>query len=168
VVLAGDACIRPLRAIKEKVMGLFGGIKDAKVSQGGNYMKPGFRFLLEIEALKAIKSRKGHDLAIAEFKVLASDCPAQPAGAQVSWCCDLTEHEAALGNVKGFLASVMNISVDAVDEAGAEGAYGPSNFLKGRRVKCETVLTKTKKGGDFTLHRYYFPTAEDLAAIKAA
>ncbi len=52
-------------------MGLFGGIKDAKYSEGGVYVVPGlFRF--KIKEVKIIETRAKDKGFVAEFEVLKS------------------------------------------------------------------------------------------------
>ena len=130
-------------------MGLFTGIEEATSSAGGNYIKPG-RHLLKIVVNRPKKSRKKKDLAISEFEVLEST--AHDEGESVSWAVNLTDHDAAIGNIKGYLAAVAECEEDEVDEAGAERAYSAENPFEGMTVALETFMIKTRAGGAFTKH----------------
>ena len=130
-------------------MGLFTGIEDATSSAGGNYIKPG-RHLLSIVMNRPKKSRKKKDLAISEFTIIESTV--HEVGESVSWVVNLTDHDAAIGNVKGYLAAVAECEEDEVDEAGASRAYSDENPFEGHKVALETFMIETQKGNQFTKH----------------
>lgn len=128
-------------------MGLFTGIEEATSSAGGNYIKPG-RHLFKIVALKAKMSRKKKSLAIAELEVLEST--SHEVGESVSWMANLTDHDAAIGNVKGLLAAIGEITEEDVDEAGADRAFSSENPFEDQKVACDAFMVKTKANNDFT------------------
>lgn len=128
-------------------MGLFTGIEDATSSAGGNYIKPG-RHLLSIVCLKGKVSRKKKALAIAEFEIVEST--KHEVGESVSWLANLTDHDAAVGNVKGLLAAIAECEEEEVDEAGADRAFSDENPFEGQKVVCEAFTIQTTKGNDFT------------------
>lgn len=128
-------------------MGLFTGIEDATSSAGGNYIKPG-RHLLNIVCLKGKVSRKKKALAIAEFEIVEST--KHEVGESVSWLANLTDHDAAVGNVKGLLAAIADIEENEIDEAGADRAFSDENPFEGQQVVCEAFIIETGKGNDFT------------------
>ena len=128
-------------------MGLFTGIEEATSTAGGNYIKPG-RHLLSVVALRPKTSRKKKSLAIAEFEVAEST--AHDKGELVSWVANLTDHDAAIGNVKNLLAGIAECEEDEVDEEGADRAFSEENPFEGMQVVCEAFMIKTGKGNDFT------------------
>jgi hypothetical protein len=139
--------------------GLFSGVKDAKVGQGGLYYLDG-QYKVEIERVFTMKSRKREDLFIVETKILESSNAKRPEGMRPSWVVNLKQ-DAALGNIKGFVAAANGIDpadveqVDAnVDEEACEFACSKENPLKGVVLNLECVTVKTREGGDFTLHKW--------------
>ena len=149
-------------------MGLFNGIKDAKINKGGVYLLPGdgggtARYRLKVKLLRVMKTRKKEDQFISEFTVVESTNAKRPAGTDVSWLANLTKHEAALGNIKGLLAALFNCTEDEVDETGAdraveeEGEY--ANPCEGMEVVCEATEITTRAGKPFT-KCVWFPVEE--------
>jgi len=145
-------------------MSLFNGIRDAKVGQGGVYFLPGL-YEVEIQKVHTLVSRKREDLFIVEAKILESNNPDRAPGSSASWLVNFKQ-DAALGNIKGFIAACNGIDPadevrvnDEVDEDVCEYVVSEENPLAGTRVKLEAVMKKTKSGGDFTLH-IWNPVAE--------
>jgi hypothetical protein len=153
-------------------MGMFGGIKDARSFGKGNYLDAGFLYVLEIIALKAFANHERHEKFVAEFRILQSNNPRQPAGSTASWGLNFTKHpQTAPGNFKDFLQTLTGVDLDKeIDDApgtpgGKTAAQKVEDFCSamvsaanpcgGRRIGCETFLTKTKaKQTDFTVHRW--------------
>lgn len=135
-------------------MGLFGDIEKAKVSLGGNYLAPGGSYLLYVDAVKTIKSRKNKDFFIVEFTVLKSNHPDCKPGSRRSWSANLTDHDAAMGNVKNFLMAAYVADEDQVGPTEADAAVSSENPLQGALVTCEVTNVKTKSGGDFSKHLF--------------
>lgn len=133
-------------------MGIFSGIKDAQVSSGGVYFIPGLYPEVEIEACKMIFTRKKEELFVAECKIIASDVPERGPDMHASFTANVTKHDAALGNIKGFMAAGFNCSPDEITEAVAEEVVSERQPLAGVRLRLEAVNTKTRDGGDFTKH----------------
>jgi hypothetical protein len=153
-------------------MGLFGGIKDAKYSEGGIYVLPGV-YLFEIQALKAIRTRTQKDAFVAEFKVLESTNPERLPNSLCSWMVTF-DKEPAMGNVKQFLASVLGVKDDQIDESVAEYAVNlvddaatnrVANPCKGRKVRCSAVNITTKSNRPFTKCKF-FTEADAAGAAK--
>ncbi len=145
-------------------MGLFEGVEGAKVGQGGVYFLAG-NYLVEVEKVLAKRSRKKEDLFIVEAGILESDNAQRKAGSSASWIVNF-KHDAALGNIKGFLAACNGIDPgdrakvdEEITEDVCEYAVDDENPLSGTRVKLSCVMTQTKAGGDFTLH-LWSPVAE--------
>lgn len=138
--------------------GKYGGLGDARANQGGLYMLPG---VYEVKVLKVtdMESRKGDDLFIVELEIVESDNDARRPGMKPSWVVNLKQ-DAALGNIKGFIAAAMgmdpsdeSVSSDEWEDA-VETAVSKENPLAGTMMHLECVNIKTREGGDFTLHRW--------------
>ena len=136
-------------------MGVFSGIKQAQVNKGGVYLKEG-NYLLEIEAVKLIPSRKKDDLSVVESKVIEADgTDANVEGSSASWIANLTKHDAAMGNVKMFLQAVdPDLDDDTIEQA-ADMAVGEDNPLRGEQVKCQVSMIETRAGNPFSLHKWF-------------
>lgn len=140
-------------------MGLYGGVADAKYSEGGVYIDPGvFRF--EIQACKTIKARNGKHGFVVELRVLeaAGDTKLKP-GNTCSWMT--MEGETFLGNVKRFAAvgaacfqGVTEVDDTAITEEAIEAIVAEkgdnANPLKGIKIRASAVNITIKKGTPFT------------------
>ena len=155
-------------------MGLFDEIGNAAIGQGGNYLKGGHNYLLEINQCLTKQGRKGDLFFIAEFTIHESDDTSNPPGFTASWTANF-KHDAALGNVLWFLGAANGI--DVKDEAAlkaqittavAEFAVSPANPLKGRMVEVETHEIKTKAGTPFTKHLWKTTTRGPNEAVRRA
>lgn len=155
-------------------MGFFGGIGAAKVGAGGIYFlanraadhtpeKPHWLpalYRVKIKSITTMNSRKKDDLFIVEAVIVTSNCPDRPAGTKASWVVNLKQ-DAALGNIKGFLAAVNGIdpgneeAVNAeVTEAVCELAVSKEQPLTDEEVMLECTMIETRAGKPFTLHRW--------------
>jgi hypothetical protein len=145
---------------------MFSGIEKALVSEGGVYILPG-NYTLRILRCKAGTTRKGVGFFVAEFETLASDNPERKQGCQQSWFVGL-DKDAAMGNIKGFIATVEGVDPAEVDEDAVELIVSERNPLMGREVKCSANNIKTRAGGDFTLCRWMpmEPAQSQQAAAK--
>lgn len=156
-------------------MGLFGGVKDAKFSEGGVYLGEGV-FRLQINACKQIRTRTGKDAFLAEFTVAESTNVKHLPGSQVTWMVTF-DKEPALGNVKQFIATAITDELTArgmsgdpmghVDEPLCELVVGPSQPLKGKFIRASGNNIKTKAGRDFTKVKF-LPDSAGHAAMVAA
>lgn len=138
-------------------MGLFSGIGEAQVGQGGVYFLPG-EYIVEIVKCFTMRSRKREDLFIAECLIHESTNPERRPGSKASWVVNFKQ-DAALGNIKGFIAACNGISPsnqkavdEAVDEESCEYAVDDDNPLAGTRLALSAVNKLTRAGTDFTLH----------------
>lgn len=129
---------------------MFRGIENAQMSRGGNWIQPG-KFVLMLDFLKVhINTVKNGEQFIAEFFVLYSTNPNQPAGSKVSWCAS-SWHPSAAGNIKAFFVSLLGIQPQQVTEAGCAMAVSPQQPMQGKLVLAEAYNKKTQKtGSDFT------------------
>lgn len=130
-------------------MSVFGKIAKAQVSLGGNYLQPGI-YLLYVDVLKLVETRKGDDLYIAEFDILESNNPQQPAGSHASWASNL-KYDASPGNVKAFLVGLTGVKEDEVDEEGVAASVSSENPYHGFLIRAEGFNIKTQaQKKDFT------------------
>lgn len=152
-------------------MGMFGKIEEAKVTKTGQYFGPG-KYQVKLLVVKEVESTKNSnkEYVAIETKVLASDNPAHPAGAERSQVIDMT-NVMGLPNFKGFLAAVSGVdpSMESLNsdvcnywkskveseitlEQVCELVVSPANPLEGLVMDLECVTIKTQAGGDFTKH----------------
>ncbi len=134
-------------------MGVFGGIKEAKFSEGGVYVKAGV-YKLRVTACKQIVTRKKQDAFVAEFLVLESSNTERPVGSAMSWMVIAQPDTPWLGNIKQFLMTVLESSEDQIDESVCEYAVAAENPLKDREVRLSATDITTKKGAAFTKCKY--------------
>src|ERR1700743_3243694 len=93
----------------------FGGIHEAKFSEGGVWILPGvYRF--RVLACKHITSRAGKDGFVVELEVLESNVAERPTGSTCSWIVML-DKEPALGNVKQFASTALGVEDHKITEA---------------------------------------------------
>lgn len=137
-------------------MSLFSGIKDAKMSEGGTYLKPGAYPEIEVLGFKAGRSRKGEDFVVASLKIGpgATGPECNPPGSVADWMV-MMKHDSALGNVKAFLAAVAGCSPGEIDEEVAEASLGEEQPLAGLKVSADASEITTRSGGKFTKVRWY-------------
>jgi hypothetical protein len=128
----------------------FSRVGDSDGKMGGVYPLPGVYPMLYLDVIKMIKSRKNDDVFIAEFDIVQSDVQERPAGSRMAWAVNF-RHDASPGNVKSFLASLMNVDVKEVDADSCRLACSDKNPCHGRLIRLEATQTKTKTGNDFTL-----------------
>lgn len=127
---------------------IFGTIANSKPTEGGIYMAVG-NYLLSVDALKLITSRKGLLYFVAEFDILESNNPDRPVGTKQSWLCNLT-NDVGPSNVKQCIAAIAGIKEEEVSEAGVEAAVSAANPAHNRLVKAYAYNKPTLKGADFT------------------
>jgi hypothetical protein len=133
-------------------MGLFAGIKDAQISQGGVYLKPGV-YKARIEQCLSKNTRANVGCFIVELDILESNNPELPPGTRCSWVVTL-DKEPALGNIKHFVAVATETDEEEIDEAGVELIVSADNPLKDTIVTISAVNITTKKGTPFTKVTY--------------
>lgn len=164
-------------------MSLFGGkdMNSQSASGGGSYFKEGV-FLVQLKKSFGKKGFKGETF-IAELKVLESDNEKIKVGTTRSFVQKLSPHEypeMAYGNVADFmrhgLASWMDAagmdrpkSVDDIDlpDDVADAICSEDNPIQDIVLVLECTTIVTKKGNDFTKHKWAVPTAEVLKEYAA-
>lgn len=140
-------------------MGLFTGMNEAVVGAGGIYFLEG-GYTVEILKAFTMRSRKKEDLFIVECKILESTNEKRPAGGKASWCVKLSQ-DAALGNIKGFIAAANGIDPndddrvnEEVTEDAVEFAVSNDNPLAGVTVDLTCTEITTRAGNPFTKHEW--------------
>lgn len=145
-------------------MGWADRVAESDPTKGGVYFKDGVYPLLYIEKVHLKQSRKGKDLYIVELKILSSNVEDRPEGSEVSQVYNLSDHDAAPGNVKAFIGAAMgdeafanaDIEKMTLEErkefiAAIEETTSASNPLHGRLVRAEARTIETKAKTPFTL-----------------
>lgn len=157
-------------------MSFFKGVEDARYGAGGVYFLankgPTFNkgetveewvpalYVVEIKQLITMTSRKKDDLFIVEALIIKSDCPERKVGMSCSWVVNLKQ-DAALGNIKGFIAAANGIEPTDEEKVNAEVteeactlAVSKDQPLAGIKLGLECTMIKTKAQKLFTLHRW--------------
>lgn len=134
----------------------FEAVANATVNERTSYFDPGVYPLLYLDCLKMITSRKGDALFIAEFDILESNVSTRPKGTRGAWTPNF-RHEPTAGNVRGFMAILMNVPPEEVTADSLKFACSEKNPAHGRLIRLEaTLLTQDKDGNPrakpFTRH----------------
>lgn len=165
------------------VSNLFAGLKNAKTSEKGVWLKPGGNY--EVRVKKAIykKTRSKGDAFILEFMIEKSNYDAMKAkaiaafgntpfsmqdlektlpnqaGTTASWYQSMADLDIGFGALKSFAASILGQKpddpefVDAVE--GFMNAVVNDNAITGMLLPVETVgIKKVAKDEDFTRHNW--------------
>ncbi len=142
-------------------MGTFAGMKDAKRGYTSNRLEEGeyvarvdrcdhfeaeaagegFKITLTILAAQGSKHKEGEAATVTYFLKPGTQ------GGKKQW----------FGNIKSFIAVVMNVSDDVIDEAAVVRTLDPEQVLAGTvcRVKSTQRLSKTSKRQDGTPNEFY-------------
>lgn len=136
-------------------MGQFSQIDKAQVNLGGNWLKPPGRYTVYVSACKTPKNRKNKLFYVVELDILASNNPDCRAGMKASCVFNLTDHDAAWGNLRGFLSAAATCSVEEVDEKFVDESVSADNPMRGQLVDVEVINVKTESGGNFSKHIWY-------------
>lgn len=157
-------------------MGLFSGIEDANIGGNNVYFVEG-QYIVEVVRAFTMKSRKKQDLAIVECLIRDSTVEQRPVGSKASWVVNMGQ-DAALGNIKAFVAAANGLDTSdeekvkaEVTEDVAEFAFSDANPLVGVCLSLQCTNIKTKEKKDFTKHFWEALSpeiAEELAAQAAA
>ena len=155
-------------------MGLFSKVGSAEVTLGGKWFHHDATFIVRIEKVRTVRSRKGQDLVFIECTVCVTSCPDDnPVGSRASQCLNFTEHDAAPGNFKAFVAAANGL--DPADklqlDTSPENAWEPlcdlavssEQPLSGLYCALETALVDTRAKTKFTKH-FWSPVNQEAAA----
>lgn len=126
----------------------YGGISEAKFSEGGTYILPGvYRF--KVLACKHINMRTGKQAFVVELEILDSTNEARLPGTTCSWMVTL-DKEPALGNIKQFIATAVPCDESQVNEEAVLLIVSEKNPLKGKVLRVSATEITTKAGRPFT------------------
>lgn len=152
-------------------MGLFSGIKDAKATQGGNYLKPGM-YLVQVLRVNIGKTRKGVDFFAVDMKVLGSNSDEHGLGSVVNWFVGF-DKDASLGNCKAFACAVLSNALpegqdfdeSTITEEVMEGLVADNGkAIQGQKLRVQVTLVPTKTGGQFSRHLWFREKSAEAAA----
>lgn len=144
-------------------MGRFSGVDKASWNPGGVYFEPG-QFLVRIDAVKCIESRKKEEMTIVETTILESDCAKLKRGTSCAWI-NMASWDTYLGNLKHFASVAGECEMDEVDEAALEMMVSEDNPYGGTLL-CVKAFTVPKKNGDpFTKCVFSWPEPADFERI---
>lgn len=164
-------------------MGVFSGMKEAKATAGGNYLKPG-NYTLQVQKCKMQASQVGsRKFFIVETKVFASQktddkIEANGVDTEPSWLVELPGKypDLALGNIKAFLHAAYSSMAESagedapdeedIDEDAADDAISEDNPLVGIFVTAKAFQKETQSGGVFTRVKWGVP--DDLKKLVEA
>lgn len=152
-------------------------MRSAQVFGKGQYVEEG-RHLLEIKLLKynrTIMEGAAKESYIAEFIVVESSNPSHEVGSTRTYI-ENPANAGWLGRFKAFLLAAAGIDPNGKVSVQDEDTIGdmfaalrydefraskqwPENFMAGRRVKCEGMPGKSKKGGAIT-NKNWSPVAQ--------
>lgn len=136
-------------------MSLFSGIKNATVTSGGNYIRPGTH---ELQLLKLTqgRTRKGVDFVAADFRVLSSTNTEHPEGSTVNWFAG-ADKDGFLSNVKALAVAVLSsaagemVEESTVDEDVMENLVADGGAeVSGAKLSADAFHVDTRRGGTFT------------------
>lgn len=133
-------------------MGSFKGVQDARVGGGGVYFLQGV-YQVKIKKVWMQTSRKREDFFMIDAQIIESNNDKRTAGMTCTQMIKMSL-DAALGNVKGFVAAAMGIDPDEVDEEMCEACVEDDNPVADTIMNLEVVDIKTREGGDFSLHKW--------------
>lgn len=145
----------------------FQGIGQAQISDRKPKLKDGFVGVVELTRTEVKRTRNAGDKLFVELKICDTNmAQVHPLGQEVSWGQSLLDQNVANGSLKRFLAAVAGIPVDDKDKMAqleahmdnilnAAIASPEQNQLIGRRVRVETMHTKTSNNRDFMVHNWY-------------
>jgi hypothetical protein len=136
-------------------MGIFSAVNGASVNGGGIYFLAG-TFKVKIVAVKMILSRMNENMFVIETEIVESDNPERRPGTRCSQVINLSKHESAPGNIKGFMAAALDVPADHITEDECDLACSDSNPLAGTLMRLSCTITKTRRNTDFTIHQWAF------------
>lgn len=156
-------------------MGMFGGVKEARFTDGGSYVGEGVH-RLEVVECKSFKTRTGVPAMIIEFKFLESSNPKHVQGSVASHMIQINPAypSVGLGNISQFLQVALSqpgktVGPDDITEEVCEYACSSENPLRGVIVRANAVQAKSKiKGAEYTKVKYFSDNDEEGAKKDAA
>jgi len=148
---------------------IFSGIKNAKALVKAEYIRPG-HYWMRINACKIGQTRKGITFAAVEMTITRvldnQNGVGHSLGEDVTFYVDRSS-DYFLPEIKTFVANVMGLRKDDVEERHAMMVFGPDQPLTGTTVEVQARFTTTQKGGTFTNRNFKreVPASEILQAL---
>lgn len=122
------------------------------------FAEPGSYPILFLDTLTVFQGRNKIDYYYkAVFDILESRVQTRPAGTRLTWMQSL-RHDFSAGEVRLFLAALMNIDPEEVDPAGSKYACSDANPCHGRLIRLEAAMNAK---GTFTKH-YWHPVPKEV------
>lgn len=162
----------------------FGGINDADPTGSRlPYFEPG-SYLVVIDDIKYKEARSGKSFYIIETTIEQSNNPVRQVGTPAACMIDMSNKDMRGVNLKRFLGAALGVDPesDCILPGGQhwspKGPVAPDGRpwdhvamdscsdaqpLRGRRLSLNVVPTKTKGGGDFSVHMWQ-PAGQQAAA----
>lgn len=144
---------------QELAKGLFGGIKDAKVGGDSDWERPG-SYITRIDRVRLDKTRKGETGFYIEKTVLhvLEDTEGRPhrvgeAITHALW----VKHDSFLGNVKSFLAGVLEMNAADIVEDDVLLVIADDQPLAGTVIETSNRTIRTLADNPFTKISYKGP-----------
>jgi len=156
--------IGPITEREREIMGIFKGVEEATYNEGGIYFLDG-TYLVKVDTVKVIETRKKDDAFIVEHTILWSDNSQRKKGTSVTWMT-MKKFDSFLGNVKHFCSVASDTPIDEVTEEGIEMIVSDENPLSGTVLFVQATTVKTREGNDFTkvVYRHITPKQVELLA----
>lgn len=132
-------------------------------------MKPG-RYLVEVQKVKEGTTRppKNAGFFVVEMKVHeSSDLKEHPLKSAMTWMT-MMDKDAALGNIKHFVAAAGNVEESEVTVDMCKFAVSEDNPLAGVFMQVDAVMVKTKAGKDFTRVQFTYLADDERNASAAS
>lgn len=146
-------------------MGIFDGMKDAKVFENGRKLPPGDHVVKILECLVRQSAQHGNQMFICEYELLSSTSPEAQVGGKYSWVQHLKDINVAKSALKQFVLAVMQADEQRNKEhfdqcVAACEAQGQAAIDKGAFNGCyvrvstnKTITAKAKQ--EFNRHTFY-------------
>lgn len=134
--------------------GIFGGLKDTKLTQDAVYIRPG-QYLCRIDKCKIFENRKGMTRAAVEMTVIALLDPdsTHKVGEEITQLMR-RESDYFLPDVLGFLTGVLGVDQESIGEEELEQlaaqVFSDENPLGNTICELHARNVVTNEGKDFT------------------
>jgi len=138
-------------------MSIFDGIEDAKVSNEGNWVRPG-KYTASVVAVKLVKKFNGDQFLAIELKIATVADDADGVGHKVDE--DVTHlmkvsNPSFLGNFKQFASTALGCEADDLGKAEADRVTSDEQPLAGIEIGLTARQIVTQKGNPFTKVMYF-------------
>lgn len=159
-------------------------MRQAQVYGKGQYLEEGVHELeiIKVKHQRTLVEGAAKESLIAEFKVLSSSNPTHQVGSTRSYVENLV-NTGWLSRFKAFMIAAIGVDPEGKVPTEAEEATSdmyvalrsdeervklglPENFMAGRRVRCEGMAGKSKKGGPVT-NKKWLPLAAPASPAGA-